>query len=93
MGQKLHRFSTVMAVLAIVPGLALWLHYGISGKWMMWKLILVLALIGYQLQSWRYVQQMKRNEVINSGLFFRIYNESALIIVIPILIMVVVKPV
>ena len=78
MGQKLHRFSTVMAVLAIVPGLALWLHYGISGKWMMWKLILVLALIGYQLQSWRYVQQMKRNEVINSGLFFRIYNESAL---------------
>ena len=93
MGQKLFRFSSIMSVLALTPGLALWLHYGISGKWMMWKLLFVLALIGYQFQSYRYISQMSRGEVIRSSLYFRLYNESALLLVIPILIMVVVKPV
>ncbi len=92
MAQKLLRFSTVMAGLAIVPGLWLWLGYGISGGWLQVKLALVLMLIGYQFQSWRYIIAMQENRLIRTSLFFRLYNESALILVIPILILVIVKP-
>ena len=92
MGQKLFRFSCVMAVLAIVPGAILWLYYGISGGWLHAKLALVLLLIAYQFQAFRYIRQMQAGNVIRSSLFFRLFNESALIIVIPIIIMVVVKP-
>ena len=56
------------------------------------KLALVGLLIVYQIQCLRYIGQMRRDEVIKSSVFFRIFNESALMIVIPILIMVTVKP-
>ena len=92
MAEKLFRFSALMALLAIIPGLWLWLGYDISGDWMLVKLGLVLVLIAYQWQCFRYIRQMQTSQIIHSSLFFRLFNESALIIVIPILIMVVVKP-
>ncbi|MFT5563138.1 MAG: putative membrane protein [Litorivivens sp.] len=49
-------------------------------------------LLMYHYQSMRYVRKMQQDQVIQSSLFFRIYNETALVIVIPILIMVVIKP-
>jgi putative membrane protein len=92
MAEKLFRFSCLMAVLAIIPGMILWLGYDITGDWLLIKLALVVLLIGYQVQCFRYLRQMRRDEIIQSSIFFRFFNESALIIVIPILIMVVVKP-
>ena len=92
MAEKLLRFSSLMALLAIIPGFYLWIGFGITGDWLYAKLILVGLLIAYQLQCLRYINQMRRDEVIQTSLFFRIFNESALIIVIPILILVVVKP-
>jgi len=92
MGEKLLKFSTMMAVLAITLGLLLWLYYGITGGWMHAKLFLVGLLVAYQLQTFRYLSQMKRDEVLNTSLFFRLYNEGALILVVPILILVELKP-
>jgi len=92
MAEKLFRFSNVMAVLALGLGLVLWLYYQITGGWMHAKLGLVLGLIGYQFQTWRYINQMRRDEPLRTSLFFRIYNEAALILVVPILILVVLKP-
>lgn len=92
MARKLLRFSTVMAVLAIIPGLVLWMYYGIYGQWLWAKLVFVVALIGYQHMSFRYVRKMEADEIIETSLFFRLYNESALLLVIPILIFVTVKP-
>ncbi len=92
MAEKLFKFSCLMAVLAIIPGMILWLGYDITGDWLLIKLALVILLIGYQVQCFRYLRQMRRDEIIQSSIFFRLFNESALIIVIPILIMVVVKP-
>ena len=92
MAEKLFRFSTLMAFMAIITGLWLWLGYGISGDWLFIKLGLVLILIAYQVQCVRYIAQMQNHKIIQSSLFFRLFNESALIIAIPILIMVVVKP-
>lgn len=93
MATKLFRFSTLMAAIAL--GLGLWLWFGWwlgSGGWLHAKLALVLLLLGYHGQTWRYLGQMQSNQVIRTSLFFRFYNEGALILVIPILIMVVVKP-
>ncbi|HIE88015.1 MAG: CopD family protein [bacterium] len=92
MAEKLLKFSTMMAALAIALGMILWLYYGITGGWMHAKLLLVGLLVAYQLQTFRYLSQMKRDEVLNTSLFFRLYNEGALILVVPILILVELKP-
>ena len=92
MAGKLFRFSSLMGLFAMILGIWLWLGYGITGNWLLVKLALVVLLIAYQIQSLRYINQMRRDEVIKSSLFFRIFNEAALVIVIPILIMVTVKP-
>ena len=92
MAEKLFRFSTVMAAIALGTGLILWLHYGISGNWLNAKLLLVALLVGYQLQTYSYITDMKLSQLDGTSLFFRIFNEGALLMVIPILILVVVKP-
>jgi uncharacterized membrane protein len=46
----------------------------------------------YQWQSFRYVKQLQNNQVIRTSLFFRLYNEAALVLLVPILILVVFKP-
>jgi putative membrane protein len=92
MGQKLFRFSSVMAVLALGLGFWLWLGYGFGGTWLWVKLGFVALLLLYHGQSYRYVTKMSHGEEIPTSLFFRIYNESSLLIVVPILIMVVLKP-
>ena len=92
MGHKLFRFSSVMAVLALGFGFWLMAGYGFAGTWLWIKLGLVILLLLYHHQSMRYVKAIQRDEIIQTSLFFRIYNEAALLIVIPILIMVVIKP-
>ena len=92
MAEKLFRFSMIMAALALVFGLVLWLYYGITGGWMHAKLGLVFLLLGYQHVTLRYIRIMKAAGPLPSSLFFRFYNEVALVLVVPILILVVVKP-
>ena len=92
MGQKLFRFSSVMALLALGLGTWLWLGYGFAGNWLIAKLAFVLLLLAYHGQSYRYIKQMELGQTIRTSLFFRIYNELALMIVVPILILVIVKP-
>jgi putative membrane protein len=92
MAEKLVLFSAVMGVLALCFGIWLWLGFGFEGAWLWAKLAFVFLLILYHAQCWRYVGQMQKQEVISSSLYFRIFNESALLILIPILILVVVKP-
>ena len=92
MAAKLFRFSNVMAAIAIATGAALWLYWGITGGWLHAKLAFVSLLIGYQVQTFRYIQRMRADEQLRTSLFFRLYNESALLLVIPILIFVVLKP-
>jgi len=92
MATKLFRFSSLMALLAMGLGIWLWIGYGFSGNWLIAKLGFVALLIGYHVQSWRYVTSMQRDHTIHTSVFFRLYNEAALVIVIPILILVVLKP-
>jgi protoporphyrinogen IX oxidase len=92
MAEKLVRFALVMAILAGFFGFWLWFGYGFSGHWLTVKLVFVLVLVAYHYQCYRYTRMLRQGSVINSSVFFRIFNESALLILIPILIMVVVKP-
>jgi len=92
MAEKLFGFSIVMAIIAITTGLGLWLYYGIAGHWLNAKLLFVALLIGYQLQTYSYITDMKLSQLEGTSLFFRIFNEGALLLVLPILIFAVIKP-
>ena len=79
-------------VLTIVPGLVLWLGYGFSGDWMHAKLGFVGLLLAYHGQSYRYTRRLIEGQTVPTSLYFRLYNEAALLLVIPILILGIVKP-
>ncbi|SIQ88634.1 CopD family protein [Marinobacterium stanieri] len=92
MARKLYGFMTIMAVFTLGLGLWLWLGYGFSGGWLHAKLMFVVFLIGYHVWCRAYLKQLQRGELNRSGRYFRLYNELPLLIFIPILIFVVVKP-
>jgi putative membrane protein len=92
MARKLYGFMTIMAVFTLGLGLWLWFGWGISGGWLHAKLLFVALLIGYHLWCRRYLKQMQQDGLSGSGRFFRLFNELPLLIFVPILIFVVVKP-
>lgn len=92
MARKLYGFMSIMAIFTLGLGLWLWLGYGFSGGWLHAKLLFVAFLIGYHLWCRAYLKQMQRGELSRSGRYFRLYNELPLLIFVPILIFVVVKP-
>jgi putative membrane protein len=92
MAGRLYGFMTVMAVLAMSLGVWLWQGYGISGLWLQVKLLLVVGLIGYHLACRMVVQRMRQGAALPGGLALRLFNEGALLLVVPILIMAIVKP-
>ncbi|MDY6890273.1 MAG: CopD family protein [Pseudomonadota bacterium] len=92
MAGKLYGFMTIMALFTLALGLWLWLGYGWGGGWLYAKLLFVGLLIGYHFACRAYLKQLQRGELTRSGRYFRLYNELPLLIFIPILILVVVKP-
>lgn len=92
MATKLFRFMTLVAVQAVAAGLWLWLAVGVSGNWLHAKMLFVIALIAYQIICWFYLQKLLRNDSQMSANYLRYFNEFPLMLVIPILIFVVVKP-
>ncbi len=92
MASKLYGFMTIMAVFTLGLGLWLWLAYGFSGGWLHAKLFFVLLLIGFHAWCRVYLAQVKNSTLTKSGKYFRLFNELPLLIFVPILILVVVKP-
>ena len=92
MARRLFGFMTMMAVIAVLLGLWLWLGFHDSGLWLMIKLVFVLALIGYHIGCRVLLGRMIRQGSMPSGLALRLFNESSLLIVVPIILLAVVKP-
>ena len=92
MADRLNSFTIIMSSLALITGGSLWLIYGIAGGWLHAKLVFVGLLVCYQVQTFLYVKKMKANDLIKTSFYLRIYNEAALICLIPILILVELKP-
>jgi protoporphyrinogen IX oxidase len=92
MARRLFMFMTIMAVFALLFGLWLWLGYHDSGRWLMLKLVFVLGLIGYHLACRVLLGRLQRSAPMPSGLALRLFNEAALLLVVPIILLAVLKP-
>jgi len=92
MARRLFGFMTIMGTLALGLGLALWLGFGDTGRWLMLKLVFVLGLIAYHLACRALYARMARGAAMPGALALRLFNEGALLLVVPIILLAVVKP-
>lgn len=96
MARKLLRFTTLLAVPALVFGLWLYLIYGIGlgpgNGWMHAKLALVAVVIGYHHACSRLMTKFAANQNTHSHKWFRWFNEAPVLLLLAIVILVVVKP-
>ncbi|PKO84491.1 MAG: hypothetical protein CVU17_02515 [Betaproteobacteria bacterium HGW-Betaproteobacteria-11] len=92
MAQKLYRFVTPLAVLAIGLGFWLWLGFGFSGGWLHAKTLLVAILAAYHFWCGRLLAGFVRGKPARGHVWFRVFNEIPVLLLIAICILAVVKP-
>ena len=94
MADKLYRFMTILAVLALGLGLWLWLGYGIGsgGGWMQAKLVVVVLLIGYHHACGSLLKKFHRQQNRRSHVWFRWFNEVPVLLLLVGVALVVLKP-
>jgi putative membrane protein len=92
MAGRLFGFMTIMGAFALVCGLWLWLGFHDGGLWLTIKLLFVLALIGYHIACRVLLGRMMQAKPMPSPVALRLFNEAALLLIVPIIILAVVKP-
>ncbi len=92
MARKLYRFTSFLMVPALALGLWLWLGFGVSGGWLHAKLVLVLAVLGYHHACRSLLRRFESFSNQRSERWFRVFNESAVVLFAVIVVLVVVKP-
>ena len=91
MARRLLRFTTILAVPALVLGLLLWWFAGAQGSWLWLKLAAVLVVIGYHHSCYA----LLRNFVAGRGRssrWYRVYNELPVLVMLLIIALVIFKP-
>ena len=83
------------SLLALVFGLALvylnWSSY-VETVWFWLKIVLVLALFGYQGMAGKFRKQLAADQFTRSSRFYRIFNELPVVVLIATVFLVVLKP-
>ena len=97
MARRLYRFASLLMVVAIVLGLVLWwqLHAVLKGPgnyWLHAKLVLVAGAIGYHHACRALLRKFEEFANTRSERWFRVFNESAVLLFTAIVVLVVVKP-
>jgi putative membrane protein len=96
MGRRLYRFTSMLAIPALLLGLwllwLLWRNGGVSGGWLHAKLALVILVIGYHHACGSLLKKFERGANTRSHKWFRFFNEVPVLLLIAIVILVVVKP-
>jgi putative membrane protein len=96
MARKLYRFSSLLMVVAIGLGLVLWLGYGVGkgpgNVWLDAKIVLVVAAVGYHHACRSLLRKFEEFQNVRSDRWFRVFNESAVLLFAAIVVLVVVKP-
>jgi len=92
MGRRLYRFGHVMFALALVAGLALWMHFGIAGPWLHAKLALVLALLAHFIVAGRWLKGVAAGRALPSARALRLFNELPVLLLVAIVYLVLAKP-
>jgi putative membrane protein len=91
MARRLLRFTTILAIPALLLGLWLWLRFDIGGSWLWLKLVLVLVVIGYHHSCYL----LLKNFLLGSGRsskWYRIYNELPVLVMLAIIALVLFRP-
>lgn len=92
MGRRLYRFGHVMFGLMLLLGLSLWMHFGVTGGWLHAKLALVAALLAYFIWTGRWFKRVAAGAALPSPRALRWFNEIPLLLAIPVLVLVYLKP-
>ncbi len=95
MARKLLRFTTFLALPALVFGFWLWMGYGIGrgpgNGWMHAKLLLVVLVLGYHHACGSLLRKIEAGKQRDHR-WYRWFNEVPLLLLLAIVILVVVKP-
>ena len=94
MAERLFRFMTILAVPAVLLGVALWLYFGMGRDeiWMHAKLLFVILVIGYHHACWILLKKFRAGMNKRSGVWYRWFNEVPVLLLIVIVALVVIKP-
>lgn len=93
MARKLANFSLIVGIIATITGLiSAYYTYNFRPGWIHAKIMVVIILWVYFAVTMYFARGMGKNRVTGSVLFWRIYNELALVILIFILYLAVFKP-
>lgn len=94
MARKLLRFTTLLAVPAVLLGLWLWLGYGVGrgSGWMHAKLAVVVLTIGYHHACAALLRKLASGASRRSHGWFRWFNELPVLFLVAAVVLVVVKP-
>jgi putative membrane protein len=92
MARRLYRFTSMLAIPALLLGLWLWLGFDIEGGWLHAKLALVLLAIGYHHACGSILKKFEAGVNKRSHTWFRWFNEVPVVLLTLIVILVVVKP-
>ena len=87
--------TTPSAIVSIFLGcwlLVLNWDYFMAWWWMQAKLVLVGLLIVYHVYCWRYMMKLRADSKTKTHVFFRIFNEIPVFILVAAVILIVVKP-
>ncbi|HTK03047.1 MAG TPA: CopD family protein [Bordetella sp.] len=96
MARRLFRFTTMLAVIAIIFGLWLYIGYGIGmgpgNGWMHAKLFFVLLIIGYHHACGVMLRKFEQGRNTRPHTFYRWFNEISVLLLFIVVALVVVKP-
>jgi len=97
MARKLYRFTTMLAVPALLfGGWLMWIQYiDAGGKppgWLHAKLTLVIAVIGYHHACGSLLKKFERGVNARGHVFYRWFNEVPVLLLLGIVVLVTVKP-
>lgn len=96
MARRLFRFTTILAIPAVILGLWLFMIYGIGrgpgSGWMHAKLALVVLTIGYHHGCGVLLRKFEAGRNTRSHTFYRWFNEIPVLFLLAITVLVVVKP-
>jgi putative membrane protein len=96
MARRLFRFTTLLAVVAIIFGLWLYIGYGIGmgpgNGWMHAKLFFVLLIIGYHHACGVMLRKFEQGRNTRTHTFYRWFNEISVLLLFIVVALVVVKP-
>jgi len=92
MGRRLYRFGHMMFGLALLLGLALWLHFGIGGGWLHAKLLLIVLMLAHYVVGGRWLSGVEAGRPLPSSTALRWFNEVPVLLLIAIVYLVLAKP-